>query len=129
MESRNTKGSTALAMWSMGKPLSFCHSGTTRSVGPGIHTPQHWGYGCRARGLRPRPGMTSVLLRERSSSQAAVLGLKFGCTMAPSRVSSVPLTISSSQLTASFFSFLSIMVSRNCLLYTSDAADEEDSVD
>src|SRR6185437_9702314 len=26
--------------------------------GPGIHTPQHWGYGFRVRGFQPRPGMT-----------------------------------------------------------------------
>src|SRR5664279_4667265 len=43
--------------------------------------------------------------------QAAVFGMKFGWMMAPSRVSAVPLMISSSQLTTSFFSFLSIMVS------------------
>ena len=49
----------------------------------------------------PRQRWTSrrVLMR-------AVLGMKFGCTTAPSRVSAVALTISSSQLTASFFVFL-----------------------
>src|SRR5580700_8806049 len=53
-----------------------------------------------------------------------VFGMKFGCTTAPSRVSMVPLMISSSQLTASFFSFLSIMVSRNVskfLAYSAEA--------
>src|SRR4029079_8478372 len=45
-------------------------------------------------------------------SYAALCGMKFGCTTAPSRVSAVDLTISSSQLTASFFSFLSIRISR-----------------
>jgi hypothetical protein len=33
-------------------------SGRRVSAGPGIHTPQRRDYGFRARGLRPRPGMT-----------------------------------------------------------------------
>src|SRR5580658_9219854 len=44
---------------------------------------------------------------------AALFGLKFGCTTAPSRVSAVALTMSSSQLTASALVFLSIRISRN----------------
>src|SRR5579863_6217174 len=44
---------------------------------------------------------------------AALFGLKFGCTITPSRVSAVALTISSSQLTASDLVFLSISTSRN----------------
>ena len=60
----------------------------------------------------------------REIDYAAVFGLKFGCTIAPSRVSVVPLMISSSQLTASALVFLSIMVSRKVsrfLAYSAEA--------
>ena len=41
-----------------GRVTSSCQSGTSRRRGPGIHTPQRWGYGFRARGFQLRPGMT-----------------------------------------------------------------------
>ncbi len=46
-------------------------------------------------------------------THAALFGAKFGWITAPSRVSAVALTISSSHLTASAFSFLSTRMSRN----------------
>src|SRR5262249_15032878 len=55
---------------------------------------------------------------------AALFGLKFGCTTAPSRVSAVAFTMSSSQLIESALVFLSISTSRNAsrfLAYRLDA--------
>src|SRR3972149_8985380 len=52
-----------------------CHSGTPRSGGPGIHTPQRWGFGFRARSLRSRPGMTE------SQSRRGALRIEGGCVL------------------------------------------------
>ena len=65
------------------------------------------------RSLRGIGGFAGVHLGHAMLLQAALLGWKLGCTTAPSLVSAVALTISSSQLTASFFSFLSTRISRN----------------
>src|SRR4051812_6713227 len=50
--------------------------------------------------------------RSQHRSHAALFGANAGCTTAPLCVSAVALTISSSQLTASTWVFLSIKISR-----------------
>src|SRR5262249_3101357 len=68
------------------------------------------------RGLPPQGGGEMI--------HVALFGLKFGCTTAPSRVSAVAFTMSSSQLIESALVFLSISTSRNAsrfLAYRLDA--------
>src|SRR4029077_6280271 len=65
-----------------------------------------------------------IPFRHSPAPHAALLGAKFGCTTAPSRVSAVALTISSSHLMAGAFVSLSPRISRNAgrlLAYRLDA--------
>src|SRR5207237_8750520 len=75
-------------------------------------------------GLRLARRLLGIDAGHRMAPYAALFGWKFGCTTAPSLVSTVALTISSSQLTASALAFLSTRMSRKLyrfLAYRPDA--------
>jgi len=61
------------------------HSGTPRSGGPGIHTPQRWGYGFRVRGLKAAPRNDERMIRScndrapRAPQRACRSGLVKAC--------------------------------------------------